>query len=196
MERVIGSRALGLLLLLLASSALPAPAAAQTGDWRLDVALPRFGGGFVLRSRGGDAFAEGDVELRLVHASGHGLSLRGGIGLGSTDFYPMLEGDYLFRTQLLGRPRFGLVLDVMAGVSGGDASDCVGGFACNDRPAIDGARLGTNVGASLALEVYGFFIDLDVRYRVLLPVEAGLPGDVWEPEQVFSVSAGIGFRFD
>lgn len=187
-----------LCLSFLVSSALaPASADAQSSEWRLDVAVPRFGGGVVVRESGRhDGFAEGQLELRLLHRSGHGLSLRGGIALGATDMYPMIDADYVLRSQLLGTSRLGLTLDWMAGLSGGRAEDCVGVFGCTDRPAVDGGRIGPNAGASLTFEAYGFFLDLDARYRLVVPTDRAMNGEVWEPEHVFTVSAGIGFHFD
>ena len=184
------------LLLLIASSALPARGRAQGPEWRLDVMAPRFGVGYVLRDAGrDDLFGELDLELRLVHATGHGVSLRGGIAVGGTSTYPMIDGDYVFRGQLLGDARLGLVLDVMAGLTGGTATDCVGLFGCTNGPAIDGGRFGGNAGASLAFEAYGFVLDLDVRYRLLVPTDRALADEIWEPEHVLVVTGGIGFRF-
>lgn len=167
--------------------------------WRVDVMAPRLGGIAVLRGGGQHDFGLiAEVEVRAVHSSGHGFALRGGVALGDTQFWPIVDLAYVHRFQLVGEPRLGLGLDLSGGLTAGQADDCLAAssFAsCEDRPAVDGARVGGNAGATLVFHAYGFALDLDVRYRLLAPTERAQPMEAWEGEHVLTLMGGIGFGF-
>lgn len=189
---------LAFLLALWASAAPSAQAQDAASDpcWRVDVALPRAGAMHVARAAGAshDA-ATGEVELRAVHRSGHGFAARGAIAMGGTDYFPLLEGDYVYRITLAGDARLGLAFDLSGGLSAGWGDDCVGWFGCTDGAAVDGLRAGGNVGSTLVFHAYGFTVDLALRYRGLMPTETPEPHEILELEHALSAALGLGFGF-
>lgn len=197
-------------LFALAMCAVPAAARAQdaeppvgraraTDHFRVDFLAPVLSLGGIYHTSG--LHSDGmtldiALDLRVVHGSGHGFALRGGITVGRVDLFPAIDANYLYSFQLAGDRSLGLTLQLLTGVSFAHANDCVGPLGgCVDQVGVDGFHAGANAGTALVFQAYGFTLGIDARYRVLAPTDPAAPGEAWEPLHAISAGLLIGFGF-
>lgn len=185
------------LVTLVLATSLAAPAAAQEEpapddhDLRLDLMASLGGGHHRWPDQGDEAgVVVGQLDGRLVHASGHGVALRVMYGF-EVFAHAAGMGDlaYLHRIVLSGDVRepggVSLALDASAGLS--LAHIVRGGFFA---PLVRDTHAGLNAALSLDFRTGHFVTGLQIQYRALGP--NGTPG--WQHVVTGIIGAGVTLR--
>ena len=179
---------------------------------RVDVGLPSAGVGGATDVPGADAGIGGaGAHVTVMHRSGHGARIGAGFTFSDTiiNFGTLarssyfVDTGYVHRIRLDGDDRHGLGLDLGGGLTIGGASDrgdsCW--FTCNSstRPdperVADGTYLGVNAGASLDLRLSVFTMGIEMRGRVMSPLERDAERQTAPVQAELLTSVYLGFGF-